>query len=83
MHLHIKVFFGRKEYKDRKAEGKRLASLFILMNNACGDCDMPALEVPSPFFVQGCISVCGDAHYLKMLVHDCPCSPLSVYQLQS
>jgi hypothetical protein len=26
---------------------------------------MPAHGVPSLFFVQGCISACGDAHYFK------------------
>jgi hypothetical protein len=38
-----------------------LVSSFISKIAANGECALPALEVPRPFFAQGYISACGDA----------------------
>jgi hypothetical protein len=46
-----------------------LASLDTSKKALQGDCGMPALEVPRLFFVQGCISVCGDTLYYVRSPH--------------
>lgn len=42
-----------------------LAILVISKNIISGDYGLSALEVPWLFFVQGCVSACGDARYIE------------------
>jgi hypothetical protein len=42
-----------------------LAIHLPLKSAVINGCDTSALEVPKPFFAQGCISACGDALYIS------------------
>jgi hypothetical protein len=48
---------------------KYLTRLFISNNAVGGECGPMALDVSWDFFVQGCISACGDALLVSLM--DC------------